>query len=395
LSKPRLWTKEFISISLASFFIFIIFYMLMVTLPVYVTDELNGNGQDIGLITIGFVVAAIIFRPFSGNWLNTLGQKKTLLLGGIIFCIGSFLYFNVSSIFVLFMIRIFHGIGFGIATTATGGIVATVIPNERRGEGMGYYSTFMNLAMVIGPFLGLTIIHSFGYSILFTISVVFSIFTIVCSLWLKAPQMIKKIEENATKPRFSFSHYFEKKALPIAFVAFTLSFVYSGVLSFISVYAGKLNLVEASSFFFVVYATFLLISRPFTGKWFDLYGANKIIYPCILIFAAGIYLLSQVSSAWMLLLAGGLIGLGFGTLLSSFQSIAIQTTAPKRAGIATATFLVLFDSGFALGSYILGIMTTYYSYEKIYLVCSLMVVLTIGLYYVLHAKKAILKNRLC
>ncbi|WP_110926536.1 MFS transporter [Bacillus massiliglaciei] len=393
MEKSKLWTKDFLSISLASFFIFLIFYMLTVTLPIYVSEQLEGNAQDIGLAVTAFVVAAIILRPFAGRWLSSMGQRKILLIGAAIFLLGSFLYFSADSIVMLLLVRILHGVGFGIATTATGGIVATVIPKERSGEGMGYYATFMNLAMVIGPFLGLSVIHSLGSDTLFILCAVFSVFALGCSLLLKVPE--KKMERasaNSSKEKMKLSDLFERKTIPIAFVAFALSIAYSGVLSFISVYAVELDLVKTASYFFVVYAVFLLSSRPFTGRWFDRHGANRVIYPCILIFAAGIWVLSQASSGWMLLLSGGLIGLGFGTLLSSLQSVAIQAAPPKRSGTATATFFVLFDAGFALGSFLLGKLATYMSYSAIYLACSVLAFLSIGLYYLLYGRKAGKKN---
>lgn len=139
--------------------------MLTVTLPIYITDELHGSGKDIGIIIPISVVSAIIFRPISAMWLDAIGQKKTLLIGVAIFLIGSVLYIPSNSIFLLLLIRIIHGIGFGMATTATVAIAAAIIPAERRREGIGYYATFMNLAMVIGPFPGLTIISSPRYDL--------------------------------------------------------------------------------------------------------------------------------------------------------------------------------------------------------------------------------------
>ena len=67
------------------------------------------------------------------------------------------LYFPVNSLSLLLLIRFIHGFSFGIATTATGTIAADIIPAVRRGEGMGYFATSTNLAMAIGPFLGLMI----------------------------------------------------------------------------------------------------------------------------------------------------------------------------------------------------------------------------------------------
>jgi MFS family permease len=388
MAKPKLWTKQFLSVSFASFFIFLIFYLLTVTLPLYITDELHGTGKDIGLAIPVFVVSAIIFRPFSGMWLDTIGQKKTLLIGAAIFLAGSVLYIFADSIFLLLLTRVIHGIGFGMATTATGAIAASIIPDERRGEGMGYFSTFMNLAMVIGPFLGLTLISLSGYDLLFLVCTVFSVLAVICTSLLQLPQhKHEPAIENSSKKKFRLTDLFEKKALPIAFVAFVLSFVYSGILSFISVYARELDLVQSASFFFVVYAVVLLISRPFTGRWFDLYGENFVIYPSILSFGLGVWILSQVSSSFMLLLAGALIGIGFGTLVSCLQTIAVQSSPVHRKGIGTATFFVLFDSGFAAGSFLLGIIAAHTDYSTIYIIGSLIAALSLGLYYLLHGKK--------
>ncbi|WP_374226398.1 MFS transporter [Bacillus sp. sid0103] len=48
----------------------------------------------------------------------------------------------MQSITSLLIVRFFHGIGFGMATTATGAIVADLIPESRKGEGMGYYGSW-------------------------------------------------------------------------------------------------------------------------------------------------------------------------------------------------------------------------------------------------------------
>lgn len=58
-----------------------------------------------------------------------------LYIGLSFFLITTLFYFVVNSLVFLFMIRFLNGVGFGIASTATGTIVASIIPNERRGEG--------------------------------------------------------------------------------------------------------------------------------------------------------------------------------------------------------------------------------------------------------------------
>ena len=65
------------------------------------------------------------------------------------------------------------------------------------------------------------------------------------------------------------SDFFEKTAIPISILVGIAGFTYSSVLSFLTSYAQEIDLVSAASFFFVMYAVFLLASRPFTGRWFD------------------------------------------------------------------------------------------------------------------------------
>ncbi|MFL6557682.1 MAG: MFS transporter, partial [Bacillus sp. (in: firmicutes)] len=176
-------------------------------------------------------------------------------------------------------------------------------------------------------------------------------------------------------------------AIPIAIVGYFLAIVYSALLSFVSVYATEIHLTEVSSLFFVVYAIVLLISRPFTGKWLDQYGPNVIVYPSIVLFAIGMFILSQSSGVVSFLLSAGMIGLGWGTLFPTFQTIAIQDAAPRKRGLATATFLSIFDIGIALGSFVLGLAAAKMSYSSVYSLCSFYVLLGLVLYYFLHTRK--------
>ncbi|MFC5731812.1 MFS transporter [Cytobacillus gottheilii] len=380
MMKKPLWTKDFLGISFISFFLFIGFYILLTALPLYVLDDLHGTEADVGLVTACFLISAVLCRPFTGKWINGIGRKKLLLISLCIFFISSFLYLLADSIPFLLALRFIHGIGFGVATTATGTIVADVIPDERKGEGLGYYALFMNIAMVAGPFTGLTIIRSFSFDALFILVAILALFGLLLSLIVKVPERkpLQKVRE-----KLSFASFFEASAIPVAIVGGILAFAYSGILSFISVYATELGLLKAASYFFVVFAAFIILSRPFTGKWFDLYGSHIIIYPAIVIFAVGMFVLSQASGAFVFLLAGGLIGLGFGTLSPSLQTMAINRAAPEKRGLATSTFFTFFDSGFGISSYALGVVAAYMSIGSLYSILSVVILLTVIPYYFL------------
>ncbi|CAM3381929.1 MFS transporter [Cytobacillus oceanisediminis] len=384
MKKQPLWTKDFLSISITSFFLFMGFYILLTTLPLYILDDLKGDETQVGLIISVFLIAAVISRPFTGKWIDELGRRKILLASLLVFAVSSLLYFWADSTPALLALRFLHGIGFGMATTATGAIVADLVPNERRGEGLGYYAMFMNLAMVIGPFAGLTIVQYANFVWIFALCTALSFIALLLGVFVKMPQ---RAEGTAKHPKFTLSSLFEKNAVPVAVAAGILAFAYAGILSFISVYAKELGLLEAASFFFVVYAAFIIMSRPFTGRWFDTYGENKVIYPGIILFAAGLFLLSQANGTFLFLLSGAVIGLGYGTIVPSLQTVAIKQADPSKRGLATSTFFTLFDTGIGLGSYVLGILAVQTGFSTLYFMLAGVALFGLFVYYILHGKR--------
>jgi MFS family permease len=384
MQKQTLWNRDFIFICFSNFFIFITFYILAVTLPSFVLDQLQGSKQEIGLVTTVFVIAGVIFRPFAGLWFDEKNRKKIIFYSLILFTVSSVLYLMVTSFYMLLMLRIIHGIAFGIAATATSASAIEIIPEDRKGEGIGYFTLFMSLAMVIGPFLGLTIATHYTFNLLFILCSVFSFLAFVCGMVTRIPQRLTSIKIAQT---WSWSRFFEAKALPISLAGAVLAFSYGAISTFISVYARALGMEQVASYFFMVFAAVILLSRPFTGKMFDRFGAHVLVYPGIFLFVVGMIWLSQAQTAFVFLFTGGVIGLGFGALVPSFQALAIKSAPSHRRGLATGTYFVLFDTGYGLGSYLLGIVAAKTNYHTMYLIAGLIVACSAFIYYFLHHKK--------
>src|SRR5690606_13061374 len=149
-----------------------------------------------------------------------------------------------------------------------------------------------------------------------------------------------------------------------------------------------IQLTDVASYFFTVYAVFLFLSRPFTGKLLDARGDNIVIYPAIVMFAACLFFLSVTEHGFTFLLSGALAALGFGTIMSAGQAIAIKATPPHRYGLATSTFFICLDGGMGIGPFILGFLIPIIGYSGMYLTIAIIVLATLALYYVLHGKKA-------
>ena len=91
------------------------------------------------------------------------------------------------------------------------------------------------------------------------------------------------------------------------------------------------------------------------------------------------FILSQAQTSFWFLGAGMLIGLGYGTLIPSFQTIAISAAPNHRRGSATATYFSFFDSGIGFGSF--RYCRAKSSYHNMYFIAPIIVAFTLLLYY--------------
>lgn len=387
MHKEKLWTKDFISITFISFFIFLAFYVLISVLPLYLVDTLHAGTDKVGLMITLFLLSAILVRPFAGQRVSRGSQKKILIYSSIGFFIATMLYPLATNIWALLVLRVIHGIIFGIITTVKGTICAEIIPTSRRGEGLSYFSMAMGLAMVFGPYIGLHFVNISAYNTAFTICIVISAANILLALFMKVPKRKEILNMTSKKSGFSLNDLFDKKAAPFALSTFILACAYSGVSAFLSLYAKDLGMAKAASSFFIVYAVFVLASRPFTGRWSDKFGTKVILYPCLILFALGMVMLSKSSTSTMIMIAGALIGIGYGSVTPIFQTQTISSVEPHRVGIANSLFFNSMDAGMAIGAYVLGIVAKAAGYRSIYMI-GVVLILAAGIeYFVLTKRK--------
>ncbi|MFD1927997.1 MFS transporter [Sporosarcina siberiensis] len=384
MKKEPIWSKSFISLFLTNLSVFIVFYGLVSTLPLYAKDVLNKTDKDAGLLMSIFLLSAILVRPFTGKILDVYGKRKMLWIGLVLYLGCTILYYFIEPFQGLLALRFVQGIFFSLITTAAGSLAVDNIPVTRRGAGLGYYTMSTNLAVVLGPLIGLFIIQYYSFDMLFIVMSFIMIIGVITSL-----SIIQKDFPDAAsvQKKFALGDLFEKKALPISLLASVISFSYASVLSYLSIYAQAKDLLELASTFFLIYAAVMLVARPFTGRIFDEKGPQFVIIPGFISFIIGLILLAFMDSTFVFLFAGAFLGFGYGSIVPSFQTLAMQATDPERSGYATATFFTLFDSGLAIGSFVFGLIAISYGYQNVYLIAAFLILIASIIYVLLERKK--------
>ena len=390
--KDRLWTKDFINTSIVNFALMMSQYLLLVTMAMYAAGEYNASVGMAGLVSSAFIIGSLIGRLFGGKHITAMGGKKMLIIGSVLIVILTASYLIPMGIYPLIVLRILHGAAMGYAMTATGTIIAQIIPPSRNGEGIGYFSMSVVLATAVGPLIGVSLIADYGFTSIFLFSFAMAIISLVIGLTVKAPP--GQPSKSTDSGKFKIMDFFEKRAMPISAVMFVMAFAYSGILSYVTAYAESISLIQAGSLYFTVYGITVLLSRPITGPLLDRKGANIVMYPAIIMFAIGLAVISQASLTMAFLIAAALIGFGYGNIQSVTQALAIKVTPPERLGLANTTYFIALDLGLGFGPFLLGYIVPSLGYRGMYMTLAFVVLAGIIVYYFLHGRrdKEITKN---
>lgn len=354
----------------ANFTLFFAFYVLTPLLPLYLSEHFGAPKDVIGLVLSGYTITALLFRPFSGYFVDSFPRRTVLMA-----CFGAFAiffagYLAASTLLLFTIVRTLHGGPFGALTVANSTAAIDVLPSSRRTEGIGYYGLSNNLSMAIAPTIGIFIYkYTDSFELLFWLALV-----VACAGWLidatvKFPE--KEIVRN--KSKLSWDRFFLVRGwlLGLNMVAFGFSF---GVLSnYLAIYGKEvMGITGGTGTYFLLCSVGLIISRLQGGKALregrltHNAGSGMVIslvgYTLFILMPTLSSLFTFHSSLFTLIGYYGsalLIGLGNGHMWPAFQNMTICVAHNNQRGTANSTILISWDIGMGLGILLGGVIAEY------------------------------------
>ncbi|HIW76719.1 MULTISPECIES: MFS transporter [Gordonibacter] len=412
-AKAKLWTKDFTLGTAVNFLLMVNYYGLMVVVADYALKTYHAPAATAGLAASIFIIGALAARLVSGRIMDKVGRKRLLVMGAVGEVVFSLLYLAGLGFAPLFAIRLLHGFAYGTCSTTIGTIVTALVPDARKGEGVGYYMLSVTLGAAIGPFLGMFLTQNAGFFVLFITTAVVAALCLLASAQLRVPEANQtsdeRIEEAAEDiardertegagdfrvPRFDVKNYLEPSVLPISAVCALLFFCYSSLLAFLTPFAAENGLAEPASFFFVVYAIATFVTRPFTGKLFDRKGDRVVMVPAFIAFICGMALLATVHRAPAMLIAAALLGFGVGTVQASGLALAVRLAPDERLGLANSTFYILLDVGVGIGPLALGAVQPLWGYRGLFDAMAGVAIVALAAYLFVSRKRGTMRQKL-
>jgi len=159
-------------------------FLVLPVISLYALDLEGATPMLVGVVVGGYALTQAIFQVPFGSMSDKIGRKPTILVGLLIFFVGSIICAYSTDIYTLMLGRFLLGAGaIGSVITA---MISDLVPEEVRGKAMaimgGSIAMSFALAMGLGPVIG----ASYGVGSLFMITAGLSIFAIIV-LFTKVP----------------------------------------------------------------------------------------------------------------------------------------------------------------------------------------------------------------
>ncbi len=385
--KNNIWNRDYIALILANFLSFCSFYMLLAALPLHMAVNMQVDSKIIGVVVGIFSISALISRLFAGYLTDFLPRKKFMSVILAFFVLSVASYLISASVEALFWVRLFQGLCWGLITTSLNTIVIDVMPVRRQGEGIAYFSTGSTIAMALGPVTGLTLFNLYDFDIVIYASLVIAIAGYICSLWARKDSFHKS--DNIRKPN-NINDFLLIRALPFSFKYLLIFFSYGVILGFITLFGKSLN-ISNSSWFFIVFALGILISRILSAKLLNKGFFDSMNMLSMLLLSILFALTAILPSIKMFYILAFFSGIGFGIYIPVNQAMTIFMAKKSQRGVATATFFIALDIGIGLGIMLAGSILEMGSFTDLFIIMSALSVL--GMIYYWYIYKPIFKKK--
>lgn len=386
---PKLWTANYLNVCIANFLMACSFNLLMPSIPLYITEQMGVPQTKTGIVLASYAIAMLIVRPFSGFMVDIFPRKRMLLIGFICYVLVFFGYFWATSVLLFVIVRFFHGLAWGTSTVSSSTLAIDIVPSERRAEGIGYYGTFMNVAMAIGPFIAIHIYHTYSFQVLLWCAVFMGILGIIAVAFIDAP-VRPKVEREGLP--LSFDRFFLVKAWPIFINQLMVSFAWGTIGPFVAQYGKQINIPNAG-IFFLFWACGIIVSRIFSGRLVDKGYIHQVNVVAMLVVALAFGAFATWHNIYAFCISGLFIGIGFGSMFPALQTLYVNMAENSQRGTANSTYLVGFDLGLALGMLVGGYISGILSFESLYFVAASLSGFSVFIYWTI-SRRVFEKKRL-
>jgi predicted MFS family arabinose efflux permease len=341
------------------------FFLLLSVVPLY-AGSVGAGRVGAGLAT-GVLMAATVAGELAVPRLTGRFGYRVVLAAGLVLLGAPALALPAASAMpAILLVSVVRGLGFAIVVVVGGALVASLVPAERRGEGLGLFGVVVGVPGVAALPLGVWLVGQAGYPAVFTAGAVAALAGLAVVPGLPG-------REPAGEPPVGVVTGLRTPALARPAVTFAAAAMAAGVVvTFLplAVTGGPGNLAALGLFVQAVASTG---SRWWAGRYGDRRGPSVLLVPGVVATAAGVLALVMIDSPVAVVAGMALFGSGFGVTQNASMALMLNRVAPSGYGTVSAIWNLAYDAGIGAGAFGFGVIATRGGYPAGFAVTALLV----------------------
>jgi predicted MFS family arabinose efflux permease len=341
------------------------FYLLLSVVPLY-AESIGAGGVGAGLVTGALMAATVASEPAVPRLIGRFGHRLVLAAGLVLLGAPALALPAAATMPAVVAVSLVRGLGFAVVVVVGGALVASLVPRERRGEGLGLFGIVVGVPGVAALPLGVWLVGEAGYPAVFVAGGVAALagLAVVPGLPGRAP---------AGEPPVGILAGLRSPALVRPAVTFSVTAMASGVVvTFLplAVAGGAGGLAAVALFVQAVGST---LTRWWAGRFGDRHGPAVLLVPGVVATAAGMALLVLVGRPAAVLAGMALFGAGFGATQNASMTVMLNRVAPAGYGTVSAIWNLAFDLGIGVGAFGFGVVAAQTGYPAAFAVTAALV----------------------
>ena len=360
----ELWSKDYIFLITANFFLFFAGCLLLPVLPFTLKQD-GANDFQIGMVIAVFYVTSLLMRTLTAKAAARIGKRVLLLLAMSVFTFAMVGYYLFAGLTMIIILRLVQGLGFGVSTTLYGSTVASIVPNKRMGEGMGFFGLGISIAFVLGPCLGALAVSQPHFKWVFLAAALLTLVSILLTRFISADHAEPPVGIQ-TESTGRISDFIEPKVVYESFFVLLVGLMTGAFDTYIVLYAQQMK-IENIYLYFIITTLSEIAMRLFSGKLYDKRGMNILVVPGAIAGLISCLIAARASDLLMMCVFAVFYGGSVGVIFPVLEANAMKKVPPARRIAANATFHNFLDVGSALGPLLFGAAAQLFSYSKAFL----------------------------
>lgn len=333
------------------------FYLPLSVMPMFADQA--GSGGGVGLATVTLLLATVACELVTPRLVARVGYRWALALGLTLLGAPTVVLMLSDSPGLIIAISAVRGAGFGICVTAGGAVTATLIPVDRRGEGLALVGIVAGVPGLLALPAGVWAAARFGYAPVFVVTTAAPLLAL-----LSLPGLPRRV---VPAHRRGVLDGLRNPALARPAMIFATSTAAVGALvTFLPLATlGQPAWVATAALF--IQAASSTVSRWIAGRVGDRRGQRVLLVPGLILAAAGMAACACTSMPAAVIAGGLVFGVGFGVLQNATLTLMYTRAAAGEEGAVSAIWNAAYDLGMAAGAFCAGLAATTLGYPITFL----------------------------